>query len=249
MLDELFTASAATETSLDLDYERALILSAQTVDKQAAWTLVWQYRGLLQATFYRVTRAVKRMTAEQREDLQQDLLATTLEVIQNFDFSKHERLSHVLPGQLKNTALEVSTALAIPRGTLALWFKIWRAGGKDFDVAAALAPAHGMSSLTFRSITGALEFAGSEWVTLPFNADNVVPDTETYRLAHLAMEALTPAEHIVIEHAYGFRGDPKSDGEVADLLGHARSTVSTLRTRGLDRMRRTLTSQKAVLRP
>lgn len=240
---ELFTAKA-TGSPMKLDRERLLLMRYQINGYDADINeLLWQYRGIIQKAFYSVTKSVRRMTDEQREDLASDLLVTALEVIRDFDLDANDRLSQVLPQALRKTALEVSTALSVPRGTLALWFKIWNLGGKDFTVASKLAPSLGMSTETFRSITAALEFAESEWVTTPYSVDQPVPDQATYDLAHKALELLTPAERLVIEHAYGFRGDPKSDGDIAIVTEQARSTVSTLRTRGLVRIRKTLVPQ------
>lgn len=246
---ELFTAKA-TGSPMKLDRERLLIVRYQINGYDADVNeLLWQYRGILQKALYNVVRAVSRMTEEQKEELSQELLVTALEVIRDFDLEKNDRLAQVLPQALRQTASEVATALEVPRGTLALWFKIWRLADKDYTAAAKLAPSQGMSAETFRAIMAALEYSESEWVTAPFNPSHPVPDSETYRLAHKAMEYLTRAELLVIEHAYGFRGDPKSDGDIADIIETARSTVSTLRTRGINRMKTALAGQEVVARP
>lgn len=237
---ELFTAKA-TGSPMKLQLERDLILGYQINGyDQNAMELLWQYRGILQKALYNVVRAVSRMTEEQKEDLSQELLATAIQTINEFDLDQYERLSQVLPSRLRQTASEVATALEVPRGTLALWFKIWRAGNKDFSLATELAPTMGMSQDTFRSITAALEYSEAEWVTAPYSEYTPTPDLVTYQLARKALDVLTPAELVVIEHAYGFRGDPKSDGDIANVLEMPRPSVSTTRTRGLVRMRKTL---------
>lgn len=236
-MQELFTLKAG-HVSLPLQEERELIIAAKTGSADAQWELLLQYRGLLQKTAYDVQGRARTMTSDQIEDLQSDLVVAALEVIQAFDLDRFVRLSQILPGRLRDVGLEWATALSIPRGTLALWFKVWRAAGQDFDTGAQLAPGMGMSANTFRAIAHALEFAGSEWVTIPHDGGYApTADEETYRLAHLALSFLTPDELDVIELVYGFRGDPKSDKEVADIRGTAPTRVKRRRLAGIERMR------------
>lgn len=235
--------SPARHVSLPLQEERELIIMAQTGSADAQWELLLQYAGLLRQAAYDVQRRVGQMTQEQTEDLHSELILAALETIQTFDLNRYFRLSMVLPRVLKHVALETATALAIPRGTLNLWFKVWREAGQDFEAGAQLAPARGMSADTFRAISHALEFAGSEWVTVPHDgAHGPTADDETYRLAHLALDLLTPGERDVIELFFGFRGDPKSDQEVADILGTPRVTASKRRERSIMKMRAGLTA-------
>lgn len=238
-VDELFKTRAG-RVSLDLAEEQALITQAQAGDGDASWALLVQYRGLLQKTANNVRSRVRGMTPEQIEDLQADLVLAAVEAIKGFEAARFVRLSQVLPGKLRDVALEMTTTLAIPRGTLALWFKIWREADQDFAAAIELAPERGMTADTFRAIQHGLEHADSEWVTVPWAAGTATPDAETHRLANYALSLLNPQEREVIELVYGFRGDPKSDGEVADIILSPRVTVSKRRERAITKMRNAL---------
>lgn len=235
-MDELFKTRPG-RTSLDLAEERDLIERAQAGDGDASWALLVQYRGILQSTANRVRKAVRGLTPEQVEDLQADLVLAAVEAIQSFDAARFVRLSQVLPGKLRDTALEMTTSLAIPRGTLALWFKIWREADQDYSAAAVLAPQRGMAAATFRAIQHALSHADSEWVTVPWNAGTPTADEETYRLAHYALSLLSAAEREVVELLYGFRGDVKTDMEVALIRDSSPRTVKEQRQRALEKMR------------
>lgn len=238
-MDELFKLKPGRE-SLDITEERTLIAAAQAGDGDSVWALLVQYRGLLQKTANNVRSRIRGMAPDKVEDLQADLVLAAVEGIKAFDLERFTRLSQTLPGRLKDVALEMTTALAVPRGTLALWFKVWRAGDQDFAAAERLAPGLGMSAETFRAIQHALEHVESEWVHVPYDAGVPTADEETYRLAHHALSLLTPAEREVIELVYGFRGQPKTDQEVADVLVQDRGVVKKRRQRALDRMRHAL---------
>jgi len=240
-MDELFKIKAGSQ-SLPLQEERDLIAAAQAGDGDAVWALLVQYRGILQKTAYRVRGSVRSMTPTQVEDLEADLVLVAVETIKSFELEKHDRLVQVLPRVLKAAATEMTTALAIPGGTLERWFRIWRAADQDYDQAARMAPDMGMTANTFRAIQHALAHADSEWVTVPWSAHVPAPDAETYKLAHYALTLLSPAERDVIELAYGFRGDPKSDAEVADVMETPRVTTSKRRMRALAKMREALTA-------
>lgn len=239
-MDELFKARVG-RVSLALEEERGLIEAAQAGDGDAVWALLVQYRGILQKTANSVRAAVRGMTREQVEDLQSDLVLEAVEVIKDFDHSKFVRLAQVLPKRLQAVATEMTTSLKVPSGTLARWFKIWRAAEQDFARGAELAPGMGMTADTFRAIQHALYHVDSEWVLVPWAAGNgPTPDAETHALAHFALQHLNPRERDVVELVYGFRGEPKSDGEVADVLEVPRVTVSKRRERGLEKMRAVL---------
>ncbi|UKH48481.1 DNA binding protein [Microbacterium phage Katzastrophic] len=235
-MDELFKGGSG-RVSLPLEEERDLIARAQAGDGDASWALLVQYRGILQKTANRVRASVRGMTPEQIEDLQADLVLAAVEAIKSFEAERFVRLSQVLPGKLRDAALEMTTSLAVPRGTLALWFKVWREADQDFAAAAELAPQRGMTTDTFRAIQHALAHADSEWVTVPWGAGVPSPDEETYRLAHYALSLLSPAERDVIELVYGFRGEPKTDEEVSLILESTKGTVKTQRRRALEKMR------------
>ncbi|UVT31675.1 helix-turn-helix DNA binding domain protein [Microbacterium phage Kenzers] len=236
-MDELFKARVG-RVSLALEEERGLIALAQAGDGDATWALLVQYRGILQKTANSVRAAVRGMTREQIEDLQADLVLEAVEAIKDFDLDRFVRLAQVLPRRLQAMATEMTTSLKVPSGTLARWFKIWRAAEQDFARGAELAPGMGMTADTFRAIQHALYHVDSEWVLVPWAAGNgPAPDEETYLLAHYALDALNPREREVIELVYGFRGEPKSDGEVADIIEAPRVTVSKRHSRGLEKMR------------
>lgn len=235
-MNELFNTKVG-RVSLDLAEERELIIRGQAGDGDASWALLVQYRGILQKTANNVRARVRGMTPEQVEDLQADLVLAAIEAIKAFDQSRFMRLSQVLPGKLRDIALEMTTSLTIPRGTLALWFKIWREAEQDFPAAVRLAPSRGMTADTFRAIQHGLEHADSEWVTVPWGAGAPTPDAETHRLAHWALDLLRPAEREVIELFYGFRGELKSDSEVANVLEVPLGTVKKQRQRALEKMR------------
>lgn len=238
-MDELFKTKPGRE-SLDITEERALIVAAQAGDGDSVWALLVQYRGLLQKVANSVRSRVRGMSPEKVEDLQADLVLAAVEGIKAFELDRFTRLSQTLPGRLKDVALEMTTALVVPRGTLALWFKVWRAADQDFPRAEQMAPGMGMSADTFRAIQHALEHVDSEWVHVPYDAGVPTADEETYRLAHYALSLLTPAEREVIELGYGFRGAPKTDAEVADVLVQDRGIVKKRRQRALERMRHAL---------
>jgi RNA polymerase sigma factor (sigma-70 family) len=235
-MDELFKGGSG-RVSLPLLEERALIVAAQAGDGEAVWALLVQYRGILQKTANSARASVRGMTAEQVEDLQADLVLAAVEAVKSFDLEKYTRLSQVLPSILRGVATEMATALAVPSGTLDRWFKVWRAADQDYVRAAELAPTMGMTANTFRAIQHALAHAGSEWVSVPYSAGVPTPDDETYRLAHHALSVLSPAERDVIELAYGFRGEAKSDEEVAGVLEQDRGAVKKRRQRSLEKMR------------
>lgn len=236
MLQDLFKLKAVA-VSLPLEEEQALIARAQQKDGDAVWALLLQYRGLLQKTAYEVRKSARTMTPEQIEDLEADLVLAAVDTIQTFDAVRFVRLSQVLPGRLRDVGREMATTLAVPRGTLALWFKIWREADQDFPAAEVLAPVRGMSANTFRAIAHALAASGSEWVNVPYSADVPTADSETYALAHRALALLTPAEREVIELSYGFRGDPKTDQEVGEIREAGPRTIREQRVRALDKMR------------
>ncbi|AVR56713.1 DNA binding protein [Microbacterium phage Didgeridoo] len=238
-MDELFKTRVG-RVSLDLAEERELLTRAIAGDGDSAWALLVQYRGILQKTANRVRAAVRGMTAEQIEDLQADLVLAAVETIKSFDLDRYVRLAQVLPQALQGVATEMATSLSVPSGTLGRWFKVWRAADQDYARGAELAPTMGMTADTFRAIQHALAHADSEWVAVPWAAGVPTPDDETYRLAQVALAALNPHEREVIELIYGFRGEPKSDGEVADILETPRVTVSKRHSRGLEKMRNVL---------
>lgn len=239
-MNELFNTKVG-RVSLDLAEERELIIRGQAGDGDASWALLVQYRGILQKTANNVRARVRGMTPEQVEDLQADLVLAAIEAIKAFDLDKYVRLAQVLPMSLREVATEMATSLTVPSGTLERWFRIWRAADQDFGAGAELAPSMGMSADTFRGIQHALSHADSEWVMVPWSGGRSAPDAETHRLAHFALDQLRPAEREVIELVYGFRGEPKSDGEVADILISPRVTVSKRRERALEKMRAVLT--------
>lgn len=239
MLPEIFKTRDHPTSLAQVD-EANLIHQAQSGNKDATWDLVTQYAGLLQTTAYSVRSRLPNMTIDQQEDLESALVLATLEAIQAFDMHVFMRLSQVLPGKLRDVAFETTTALAVPRGTLNLWFKIWRAAEGNTDVAVDLAPSRGMSTDTFRAIAHSLEYTDSAWATLPYDAGKPTADAETHRLAHLALAALMPAEREVVEYFYGFRGDVKTDQEVANLRGTTKTSAVQTRQRALTRMRETL---------
>ena len=239
-MNELFNTKVG-RVSLDLAEERELIIRAQDGDGDASWALLVQYRGILQKTANNVRARVRGMTPEQVEDLQADLVLAAIEAIKAFDLAKYVRLAQVLPMSLREVATEMATSLTVPSGTLERWFRIWRAADQDFGAGAELAPSMGMSADTFRGIQHALSHADSEWAMVPWSGGRSAPDAETHRLAHFALDQLRPAEREVIELVYGFRGEPKSDGEVADILVSPRVTVSKRRERALEKMRAVLT--------
>ncbi|QJD49862.1 DNA binding protein [Microbacterium phage AvGardian] len=238
-MDELFKTRVG-RVSLELAEERRLIEAAQAGDGDATWALLVQYRGILQKVSNRVRAAVRGMSPEQVEDLQSDLVLAAVEAVKAFDAARYVRLAQVLPSALQGVATEMATSLSVPSGTLGRWFKVWRAADQDYARAAELAPTMGMTPDTFRAIQHALAHADSEWVAVPWAAGVPTPDEETHRLAVYAMGVLSPAERDVVELVYGFRGEPKSDGEVADVLEVPRVTVSKRRARGLEKMRAVL---------
>lgn len=244
---DIFDSKPGT-TSLPLEDERNLIEYAQEAGsayaQSAQWDLLRQYRGLLQKTVNDVRKRVRGMRPEQVEDLEADLLVVALEAIKAFDLSQNIRLVQVLPAILSRKATEVATALVVPNGTLALWFKIWRSADQDHDVAAKLAPAMGMASGTYVAIKHAMAYSDTDW-DQPYTAGRPVADVVTYELAHKGLDMLRPHEREVIELAYGFRGDPKADSEVADIVESPRNTVKFQRTRALEKMRRGLTKETA----
>jgi DNA-directed RNA polymerase specialized sigma subunit len=245
-MHDIFNTKPGSE-SLPLEQEWYLIAQAQAgvpYSAAAQWDLLRQYRGLLQKTANDVRRRVRGMKPEQIEDLQSDLLLAALDAIQAFDFAQNVRLVQTLPAVLSRAAAEVTTALTIPNGTLALWFKVWRAGEQDHDRAAQLAPSMGMASDTYVAIKQAMHYAETDW-DQPYTAGRPVADTVTYELAHKGLDLLRPHEREVIELAYGFRGLPKADSEVADIVEVPRNTVKFQRTRALDKMRRGLTKETA----
>ena len=245
-MDELFRNPATGNTSLVLQDERELIIAAQHGSGDAVWMLLVQYRGILQKVAYDVRKRITKMTDEQVEDLEASLALAGVEAIQSFDLNRFVRLSQVLPQKLRDVALEMTTALTVPRGTLDRWFIIWRAAGQDFEEGSRLAPDMGMTANTFRTIAHALEHTGSEWVHVPHDGGYApTADDETYRVAHQALGLLTPDELDVIELAYGFRGDPKSDQEVANIREVGRTRVKRRRLSALDRMRAGLTEASA----
>ncbi|AUG84840.1 DNA binding protein [Microbacterium phage Sharkboy] len=235
-MDELFKTRVG-RASLELAEERRLIEAAQAGDGDAVWALLVQYRGILQKVANGVRASVRGLTPEQVEDLQADLVLAAVEAVKGFDLERFVRLSQVMPGKLRDVATEMATSLAVPRGTLALWFKVWREAEQDYAAAADLAPKRGMSTDTFRAIQHALSHADSEWVTVPWGAGVPSPDEETHRLAEYAMGLITPAEREVVELVYGFRGDPKTDEEVALIRDASKRTVKEQRQRALEKMR------------
>lgn len=244
---ELFHTPAPT-TPLELTEERNLIEYAQGDEGFSAGAqldLLRQYAGALQTAARLVQTRVPGMTKEQVEDLESDLVLTALDAIRDFNLSTHIRLAQTLPAVLTRKAMDMATALTIPRGVLARWFRILRAADGDLGQALAKSTMMGMSPETFTSIKFALDFGEADWTTAHTAAGKAVVDEETYRLAHEGLNLLSDKEREVIELAYGFRGDPKADGEVADIVMRPRNTVKFQRTRALEKMRRELTKEVA----
>ena len=239
-MNELFNTKVG-RVSLDLAEERELITRGQAGDGDSVWALLVQYRGILQKTANNVRSRVRGMTAEQVEDLQADLVLAAVEAIKSFDLAKYVRLAQVLPLSLREVATEMATSLTVPSGTLERWFRIWRAADQDFKKGEELAPSMGMTADTFRGIQHALDHADSEWVMVPWSGGRPAPDIETHRLAHYALTFLNNQELEVIELVYGFRGEPKSDMEVADVTETPTTTVKKQRQRALEKMRAHLT--------
>jgi RNA polymerase sigma factor (sigma-70 family) len=237
-MDELFKSKPGRQ-SLPLEEERDLIARAQEKDADATWALLVQYRGLLQKTSAGIrSRVGRQLTPERLEDLQADLVLAAVDAIQKFDTARFVRLSQVLPNVLQKAATKVEMALATPRSTLALWFKIWRQAEQDLSKAAQIAPEWGMSIDTFRAIEYSLANADYEWVQVPFSSQRVpTADEATYKLAHAALDTLSPSEREVVELLYGFRGYPKSDQEVALIRETSPRTVKEQRQRALQKMR------------
>lgn len=236
MLPEIFR-TRDHPLPLPLAEERELLASSQAGNKDATWRLITQYAGLLQATSYEVRARAMKMTPDQIEDLESALVLATLESIAEFDPVRFVRLSQVLPGKLKDVAFETTTALTVPRGTLSLWFKIRRAADGDTDRAVELAPNMGMSANTFRAIAHSLDYVANEWITVPYNADKPAADTITHDIIHKALALLYPAEREVIELFYGFRGDTKTDQEVANMRETSKTSAVQTRLGALKRLR------------
>ena len=103
MIDEIFK-TRAVPVSMPLFNERQLIEAVQAGDGESSWPLLLQYRGLLQATMWKVLKSV-HPTPEQREDLEAELVLVAIETIKTFDLERFVRLSQVLSGRLRDTAM------------------------------------------------------------------------------------------------------------------------------------------------
>lgn len=240
-MEDVFRTKPSKER-VSVEDERKLIEQAQSgahYAPSAQWDLVRQYRGLLQATSYKIRARAPGMSPEQIEDLESDLVLVTLDAIRDFNLETHIRLAQTLTSDLAMFAGKMQTALNVPRQTLILWFKILRTHDGDLARAAEGAATMGMKPETFRTIHHALDYDEQEWAEVPYSAmDRGVPDELTHLLAHRALDALKPSQREVVELAYGFRGDPKSDAEVAEIVGApSRKTVETRRTSALMKMR------------
>jgi RNA polymerase sigma factor (sigma-70 family) len=241
-MHEIFRDRPSHEDRVTVEAERLLIEQAQSgahYAPAAQWDLIRQYRGLLYATAGKVRARIPGMTPEQVDDLESDLVLAALDAIQDFDLEKHIRLSHTLPTVLNRVATSRTDALSIPRQMLDRWSKILRLADGDLAKAAEDAPKSGMASETFRAIHHALDYDDEEWAEVPYSpADKAAPDELTHALVHRALDTLKPSQREVVELAYGFRGDPKSDAEVAEIVGApSRKTVETRRTSALAKMR------------
>jgi DNA-directed RNA polymerase sigma subunit (sigma70/sigma32) len=85
-----------------------------------------------------------------------------------------------------------------------------------------------------------------EWSHLAYNPyRQQAPDARTSMLAQLALAVLTPSEREVIELSFGFRGDPKTDAEVAIIRGSTKRTVKEQRVKALAKMRAALADDDA----
>lgn len=250
-LPRLFNSRPAKDAPhLPLAEETALITAAQAGDRDAQLALLWQYRGLLQWNASRVRTRIRGMSKEQVEDLEGDLVVTALAAIQDLDLTKHFRLAATLKNALSRLAAHRTAALEIPRTVLARWSKILGHADGDVQKAAEIAPEWGMTSDTFRAVHAALDFTDQDWSAEPYTAARgPVVDTTTYGLAHSALESLKPEDRQILELAYGFSGDPKSDGEVADILGLPMRTVQTRRVRALGRLRTTMAAPLVPVAP
>lgn len=242
-MEEIFRTKPSKDR-VSVEAERQLIEQAQSTAHYAAaaqWDLVRQYRGLLQATSYKIRARAPGMPPEQIEDLESDLVLVTLDAIRDFNLETHIRLSHTLVTLLNREAANRTEALKIPSNTLARWAKILRQADGDHQRAALAAPKMDMSTDTFRAIHHALDHVEGEWSELPYRADaRPAPDEQTHALAHQALGMLTDERREVVELAYGFRGDPKPDSEVSEILGITRKAAELRRTRSIAQLRTAL---------
>lgn len=88
------------------------------------------------------------------------------------------------------------------------------------------------------------EAVPGEWLALEYTPYRTpAPDLETALAAELALSSLTASERDVIELAMGFRGDPKTDEEVAIIRGSTKRTIKEQRKKALTKMRAALVAK------
>lgn len=216
-------AAATAPSALSTEDEARLIRTAQDrtnpQERECALAALWDaYQPVLNA------RAAKYRDHLEDADLQQEMWATFLEVIDTHDAEASPRLagriSQMLCNALDAAASAASTTWAIPTRTLQRFHGILRRGEGDIEAGAKLAPQYQMPAETFLWIAHLLRATESlhpaahndegerehTHGTLVGTEDrDVYADADDHILAQAALAALSDHQREIVEMAYGFR--------------------------------------------
>lgn len=229
-------------TDAQLDAELAEVAAAQQGDQPAMLALLARYRPLIAATVGKAAKA-RGLSHHDREDLQADLTIALLETVKGFDLTKRVPLAVILPQRFAAVLSAISTTVAIPRSTLSRYYAVMKDAEGLVNVAANLAPEHGMTRETFLSIHATLRTGSPEEAELtPWDGDaRPAPlEGQAAQVDH-ALSVLTAIQREVVERAYGFHAVGRfSDDYVAEEMGRSKSYIRKVRETALAKMRTAL---------
>lgn len=226
----------------DLAAELEDVRLAQSGDRTAATRLWLRYRGLIRAHAGKVAKARGLQPAD-REDLEADLTVALLEAIPKLDTDRGIGLAALLPRVFAGVTNQLNTVIAIPRTTLNRYWAAMKDADGIVDVAADLAPEHGMTRETFINVhqtlrTGTPEDAeATPWDAAGRPAPNELQASQV----DLALSVLTDKQRAVIEVMYGFRdGQNHGPDWAGQTLGITKSAAAKFHNAAMKKMRAAL---------
>lgn len=262
-------AREALPEGLSPEAEAHLIRQAQDHSQaeqraNALATLYLAYRPVILATRKRYREHLDR------DDLDQELYAAFLEVVETHDVEASPRLagriSQMLTNALDRAVSTATNAWSIPPRTLQRFYGILRRADGDLERAAELAPEYLMPTETFLWIahllrkTGSLTPAPSDdgderennnvaGIIVGSEPRDAYEDADDHLLAQAALRSLPAHQREIVEYAYGFTPvvidgvtvDPVvPDRVIGHLIGKSRLYVLRQRNAALATMREAL---------
>lgn len=221
----------------------ALAVEAQT-DSSAKAKLVEhpEVRAAIRNAVHHVTKTGSNLP---KEDLYQEGFIALLEALPGYDPSKGKFTTYIyskVRGHVVDTAGEHYHGLSVPRKAVD---RYRHAIAQTETLADAREAAAGvLAGETFDAVHAAV-MGVSHFSRLQDDADSFdTPDQSTpfpvsvvnRQAVHAELAKLPDRERDVLEMAYGFRGEPMSDGAIADAYCLPRQNVQRIRTRAMARL-------------